>query len=111
MNAHPEDMAPAEAFSIFGALMGFAMAATVVEILYFAALESTTLQASVGKLALGLRLADLEGRPITFARALLRRIARILSGFTFLIGYLMMLWTRRRQTLHDLMTGTLVLRR
>jgi len=107
----PEDMDPATAWSVLGTMTSFMMIGGVVGLAYFAGFESSGYQATLGKLALGIRVSDLEGRRIGFGRALLRRLARIITDLTFLIGYLMMLWTQRRQTLHDLMAGTLVVRR
>ncbi len=107
----PENMDPSSAFTMLGTLMSYVFVGTLLEFIYYAALESSVYQASLGKLALGIRVTDLEGRRITFVRALLRRLARIVSNLTFGIGYLMNVWTRRRQTLHDLMAGTLVVRR
>ena len=114
MNAgrtRPDDMDPNQALTVVGTCLGYLAVVGLVETAYFAFLESSSHQASLGKLAVGLKLTDLGGLRITFGKAVLRRVARTLTGFTFLIGFLMMLWTRRRQTLHDLMAGTLVLRR
>lgn len=107
----PDDLDPNQALAIVGTCLGYLVVAGLVETAYFAFLESSSQQASLGKIALGLKLTDLEGRRITFGKAVLRRVARTLTAFTFGIGFLMMLWTRRRQTLHDLMAGTLVVRR
>lgn len=109
--ARPEEMDPTQAFSIFGTLMSFVVVAGLVETAYFAFLESSTYQGSLGKLAMGLKVTDLEQRRIALGKAILRRVARTVTGFTLGIGFLMVLWTRRRQTLHDLMVGTLVTRR
>jgi uncharacterized RDD family membrane protein YckC len=97
--------------AVVGTCFGYLVVAGLVETAYFAFLESSSHQASLGKLAVGLKLTDLEGARITFGKAVLRRVARTLTTFTIGIGFLMMLWTKRRQTLHDLMAGTLVLRR
>jgi uncharacterized RDD family membrane protein YckC len=107
----PDDLDPTQAMAIVGTCLGFLVVGGLIETAYFAFLESSTQQASLGKLALGLKLTDLEGARITLGRAVLRRVARTLTAFTLGIGFLMMLWTKRRQTLHDLMAGTLVLRR
>jgi uncharacterized RDD family membrane protein YckC len=79
--------------------------------LYFALLESSKMQGTLGKAALNIRVTDLGGRRISFARATGRYFGKWLSGATFLIGYLIQPFTRRRQALHDLMAGTLVVRR
>jgi uncharacterized RDD family membrane protein YckC len=79
--------------------------------LYFALLESSKLQGTLGKAALNIRVTDLDGRRISFGRATGRHFGKWLSGLTLLIGYLIQPFTRRRQALHDLLAGTLVVRR
>jgi uncharacterized RDD family membrane protein YckC len=75
---------------------------------YFTLLESSRLQATFGKLFLGIKVVDLSGKRISFARATGRFFAKILSGQVLLIGYFMAVFSRRKQTLHDLLIGTLV---
>lgn len=77
--------------------------------LYFAACESSVWQATVGKLAMGIRVTDLEGQRISFQRALGRYIAKFLSFLILYIGVMMVGWTARKQGLHDMIAGTLVL--
>jgi uncharacterized RDD family membrane protein YckC len=61
-------------------------------------------------MALGLKVTDTEGRQISFARASGRHFAKILSGMILLIGYIMAGFTERKQALHDVIAGTLVVR-
>ena len=75
---------------------------------YFTLLESSGMQATVGKLLLGIKVVDLSGKRISFARATVRFFAKILSGQVLLIGYFMAAFSQRKQTLHDLLAGTLV---
>lgn len=82
---------------------------TLLAWLYFALCESSAWQATVGKLAMGIRVTDLQGRRISFPRALGRYAAKILSAMILLLGFLMIAWTRRKQGLHDLLANTLVL--
>lgn len=77
--------------------------------LYFAVCESSAWQATVGKLAMGIRVTDLAGRRISFPRALGRYAAKIISAMLLLVGFLMVAWTRRKQGLHDMLANTLVL--
>jgi len=77
--------------------------------LYFALMLSSSKQATLGMMAVGLRITDLQGRRISFARATGRHFASLVSQITLFIGYLFILWTEKKQTLHDLMAGTLVL--
>jgi uncharacterized RDD family membrane protein YckC len=81
---------------------------TVVNWLYEALMWSSRRQATLGKMALGLRVTDLYGRRISFARASGRHFAKIISGMILLIGYIMAAFTHRHQALHDMIAGTLV---
>ena len=78
--------------------------------LYEAWLISTSKQATVGKMVFRIKVTDLEGRRISFARALGRHFAKYVSSFTLMIGYIMQVFTARRQALHDIIAGTLVIR-
>lgn len=80
----------------------------VAQWLYFALLESSKMQATVGKLAIGLIVTDLNGQRISFGRATGRYFAKILSGLILLIGYIMVAFTQRKQGLHDMIANTLV---
>ena len=94
---------PAEAITAFlGATFTVAFLALLGSWFYYALLQSSSRQATLGQLALGLHVTDLEGRRISFARASGRHFATVLTGLTFGIGYLIVLFTTRKQTLHDL---------
>jgi len=102
---------PEEAITaLLGAVFTVAFLALSGSWLYYALLQSSSRQATLGQLALGLRVTDLEGRRVSFARASGRHFATLLTGLTFGIGYLMVLFTARKQTLHDLVAGTVVVR-
>lgn len=106
--------------SIIGSLLGFFLGrkagaiaiviSIVVNWLYFAILESSDQQATLGKQALGLVVTDMNGEPISFARATGRYFAKFLSGLVFLIGYIMAAFTEKKQALHDMLAGTLVIK-
>ncbi|MFA6232237.1 MAG: RDD family protein [Rhodanobacter sp.] len=98
------------AYGQFYSTMGTAiMITTIMTWLYFALCESSAWQATVGKLALGIRVTDLQGNRISIPRALGRYPAKLLSYLILCIGFLMVAWTRRKQGLHDIIAGTLVL--
>jgi uncharacterized RDD family membrane protein YckC len=78
--------------------------------LYFAGFESSPWQATPGKKLFRLAVTGLNGQRITFARASGRYFGSLLSQF-FLIGYLMVGFMQRKQGLHDMLAGTLVLRK
>ncbi|HET7592025.1 MAG TPA: RDD family protein [Rhodanobacteraceae bacterium] len=79
--------------------------------LYFAAFESSSVQATPGKLALGLIATDEYGRRIGFARATGRYFGKFVSALILGIGFLLAGWTARKQALHDLMAGCCVVRK
>jgi len=78
---------------------------------YKALLESSPFQATLGKMAMGIIVTDTHGNPISFGRATGRFFAKYISTITLLIGYFMMLWDDRKQTLHDKIAGTLVVKK
>jgi uncharacterized RDD family membrane protein YckC len=79
--------------------------------LYYALLESSPLQSTVGKMACGLIVTDIDGQRISFGRATGRYFAKILSAIIIGIGFFMAGWTRRKQALHDIICDTLVLKK
>jgi len=89
----------------------FVLIYTVAAFLYYALFESSQMQATPGKRAVGLKVTDLRGEQISFGRALGRLFGQLVSFLTFGVGYAMAVFTERRQTLHDMMAGTLVVRR
>ena len=78
--------------------------------LYEAFMESSSYQATLGKMIFGMKVTDLNGNRISFERATGRHFAKWLSGLILFIGYIMVGFTERKQGLHDLLAGTLVRR-
>lgn len=78
---------------------------------YFAGMECSPLRATVGKLAVGLFVTRDNGERISFGQATGRFFGKIISGLILCIGFIMAGWTSRKQALHDMMAGTLVLRK
>jgi uncharacterized RDD family membrane protein YckC len=78
--------------------------------LYFACQESSEWQATVGKRVCGLKVTDAEGCRISFKKATGRYFGKILSGFTCAVGYIIAAFTEKRQALHDIIAGTLVMK-
>lgn len=79
--------------------------------LYYAGLESSTYQATLGKLLFGIKVTDLAGNPISLEIATRRHLAKFLSGILLGVGYLMIATTEKEQGLHDKLTGCLVINR
>jgi uncharacterized RDD family membrane protein YckC len=108
--ASPDELLP-EAMSMAGMIGLFLMLSLIGQWLYFALMESSSWQATLGKKALGLVVTDMSGRRISFARATGRYFGKIVSGLTLLIGFIMAGFTERKQALHDMIASTLVLRK
>jgi uncharacterized RDD family membrane protein YckC len=87
------------------------IAGIIITWLYFAKMESSEYQATVGKLALGIKVCDESGQQIGFGRATGRYFGKILSAVILCIGFFMIAFTERKQGLHDSMSGCLVVRK
>ena len=82
--------------------------ATILGWLYYALMESSAKQATLGKMALGIMVTDGQGRRVSFARATGRYFAKIISNIILYIGYIMIAFTVRKQGLHDIIADCLV---
>jgi len=90
------------ASSIFGVLLGW---------LYFTLLESSVLQATVGKAALGIIVIGSDGGRISLARANGRYWAKVISAIPLGFGFVMAGFTAGKRALHDMIAGTYVVRK
>ena len=77
--------------------------------LYFALMESSGQQGTLGKLALGIKVTDMNGNKIGFGRASGRYFGKIISSLTLTVGYIMAGFTQQKQALHDIIAGCLVI--
>ena len=78
--------------------------------LYYALFECSSWQATPGKRILGMKVTDLDSQPISFGRASGRFWAKLLSNI-FYVGFILIGFSAQKQGLHDMIAGTLVLRR
>ena len=76
--------------------------------LYYALMESSKYQASLGKMALGIKVVGANGEKISFGRATGRTFAKFISHMILYFGDYMAGFTEKRQGLHDLMCATYV---
>lgn len=84
-------------------LVGLAIGAT-----YYGWFHASTSQATLGKMAVGIKVVRGNGEPISFPRGVGRYFALLLSSLTLCIGFLMAAFTQRKQALHDMVCDTLV---
>lgn len=85
--------------------------ASITGWLYFALQESSGWMGTLGKRAMGLAVQGVDGRQLSFSRASVRYFGRFASGLFLGLGYLLALFNEKRQTLHDLLAGTVVVQR
>ncbi|MFC0270693.1 RDD family protein [Metabacillus herbersteinensis] len=86
-------------------IIGFAGA-----IAYYAGMHSSKWQATLGKKILGIKVTDLNGNRISFWRALGRLMSmQFLSGI-LMIGFIITFFTEKKQSLHDLIASTIVVK-
>ena len=79
--------------------------------LYAALMESSRFQGTLGKMAVQIKVTDLEGNRISFGRATGRHFGKIVSTITLFVGFIMVAFTEKKQGLHDVMAGCLVVRK
>jgi uncharacterized RDD family membrane protein YckC len=111
----PGEMTDIETMGMIGGIMAMGATAflvsTIIGILYFTVMESSKYQATVGKMALGLKVTDIDGKNIDFVKALIRNVSKIISQMILFIGFIMAGFTDKRQGLHDIIAGTLVVKK
>ena len=113
--SNPELMTPEDGMAAFSAMMGAMGIVQAVSLvmgwLYFALMQSSKHQATLGKMALGLKVVDSEGNRLSFAKASIRYIGKFVSGIILLIGYIIAAFNPRKQALHDMIAGTYVIKK
>lgn len=106
---------PEVAVGMVGAIMAMAgtywILAMCISLFYFTIMESSKAQGTVGKMALGIIVTDMNGAKLDFGKAFIRNLCRIISNMTLLIGYIIAGFTEKRQALHDIIAGTLVIKK
>lgn len=105
-----EEMDPVLLLPAMSGIVMFGLSIIVLTAMYYCYFESSAKQATWGKQIMGIYVTDMEGERISFLNALGRYLAKILSGMILWIGYIMILFTEKRQGLHDILANTLVLK-
>lgn len=91
--------------------IGAILIGIVVTWLYYAIMESSKLQGTLGKMALGIKVTKITGEKITFGRATGRFFAKGFLSSILCIGYIIAFFTEKKQALHDLIASTIVVKK
>ena len=79
-------------------------------LLYFTYLESTSGQ-TLGKRIMGIKVVKESGEQLTPIDAFIRTILRIIDGFVFyLLGFMLVLVSEKKQRLGDMAVGSIVVK-
>lgn len=97
-----------QSYSIYQSNLPLSLVSIVIATTYFALMESSERQGTLGKMAVGIKVGNNHGDRITFANALGRYLGKFVSGILLLIGFLMVAWDDRKQGLHDKFADTYV---
>ncbi len=103
-----ESQAPAKAM-VEGLKPFLLVIEVVLYWLYYTVFESSSKQATLGKLALGIKVTDIEGNRLSFGRATGRHFSKFLSVILLGFGFIMIAFTEKKQGLHDIIAGCLVI--
>ncbi|MFN3454089.1 MAG: RDD family protein [Pseudobdellovibrio sp.] len=87
----------------------YPVASIFINIFYKPIFESSSLKGTPGKAVMGIVVVNEFGGQLTLAQAYTRYACSFLSGFVLMLGYFMSLFTAKRQTLHDIVAGTVVI--
>lgn len=91
---------------VLGCVMGI-----LIQWLYFTISESSIWQATLGKKMFGIFVTDMDGNKIGFGKANARYWSKIISALILFIGFIMVAFTQNKQGLHDIIAGTLVMKK
>lgn len=80
----------------------------ILSVMYYAGMESSPKQATIGKMLMGLKVVGREGQQISLLNAFGRYFAKILSALPLLIGFVMAGFDSKKQALHDKLAETYV---
>jgi uncharacterized RDD family membrane protein YckC len=95
---------------LVGACIALGIFLFIADWLYFSLMESKK-GATLGKMAMKLKVTDMNGQPVSFGRASGRYFGKILSALILYVGFMMAGWTQQKQALHDILSGCLVVTR
>jgi len=79
--------------------------------LYFAGMEASRFQATLGKLGIGIIVVEVEGGRVSFQKASWRYVAKLISWVAFFLGFIVAAFNPRKQAFHDFAANTIVVKK
>lgn len=99
----------ADDYGTFGAMFAvYYIVVLAINVAYYALMESSARQATLGKMAVGIKVGDERGQRISGLNAVGRYFSKIISSLILGIGFIMAGFDPRKQALHDKIAGTVV---
>jgi uncharacterized RDD family membrane protein YckC len=95
-------------YTLLGGNLSLSIISLFIGVAYFAGMESSARQGTLGKILFKLKVGDSQGNQITFGNAIGRYFAKILSALILFIGFMMAGWDDKKQALHDKLADTYV---
>jgi len=93
-----------------GAMAGYSVISVAIFLLYFTYFEGTSGQ-TLGKRLVSIKVVKENGKKMTYADAFIRSILRIVDGIAaYLIGFIVVLASEKKQRVGDMAAGTLVVK-
>mgnify|MGYP003530259842 FL=1 len=95
--------------NIFNESWGVKWFNNILTMIYFIVMEAGKNNATLGKQIVGIKVVTTNGEPITLQDSLVRNLCKILSAALLMIGFIMVAFSVKKQGLHDMIAGTLVI--
>ena len=77
-------------------------------VIYCAIMEASPRQATFGKMTMDIKVVDASGKRMTFSKSLARNLCKILSKIPLWLGFIWILFDKRKQSWHDKLSKTYV---
>lgn len=110
-----DTLSDAEILSIAGPMMlaffGTMIVCMIFSLFYYTLFHASKWQATIGKKLLGLKVTDKNGKRLSFWRSLGRYLVSSLLSSILLIGFILAAFTEKKQALHDLIVGSVVIKK
>lgn len=81
-----------------------------LKFLYSIICEASPMQASLGKKLVNIRVADATGKRLSLSQSIVRNLLKLLSFFSLGIGYIICLFNKQNQCLHDYLAKSIVIK-